>query len=31
LANADYERLVEFAKDGEDGPDTYDWDTGIAP
>jgi hypothetical protein len=31
LANADYERLIEFAKDGDDGPDSYEWDTGIAP
>lgn len=27
----EYERFVAFANDGEDGPDTYDWDEGIAP
>lgn len=31
LAGDDYDRIVRDAKDGEDGPDTYDWDTGIAP
>lgn len=27
----EYAELVASAKDGEDGPDTYDWDCGIAP
>ena len=27
----DYEKLVAEAKDGEDGPETYDWNIGIAP
>ena len=31
LAGKDYEALVVKAKAGEDGPDTYDWDCGIAP
>jgi hypothetical protein len=26
-----YNALVARAKAGEDGPDTYEWDTGIAP
>lgn len=31
LAGDDYERIVAEAKDGDDGPDTYDWDEGVAP
>lgn len=31
LAGGEYERIVREAKDGEDGPETYRWDTGIAP
>lgn len=31
LAGENYESIVAQAKDGEDGPDTYDWDEGIAP
>lgn len=31
LAGEDYDQLVKDACDGEDGPDTYGWDTGIAP
>lgn len=31
LAGDDYERIVAEAKNGDDGPDTYDWDEGIAP
>jgi len=31
LAGDDYDQLVTDAKDGEDGPETYDWDEGIAP
>ena len=27
----EYKELVRKAKEGEDGPETYDWDTGIAP
>ena len=27
----EYEELVREACDGEDGPDTYSWDPGIAP
>ena len=27
----EYKTLVREAKEGEDGPETYDWDTGIAP
>jgi hypothetical protein len=27
----EYLDLVKAAKDGEDGPDTYDWDVGCAP
>ena len=26
-----YNAWVVAMKDGEDGPDSYDWDTGIAP
>jgi hypothetical protein len=28
---ADYEAFVRRHKDGEDGPETYDWDEGITP
>lgn len=31
LTGDDYEDWVAAVKDGEDGPDTYDWDEGIAP
>ncbi len=31
LAGSDYEKIVADACDGEDGPDTYDWNVGIAP
>lgn len=31
LAGDDYDRIVEEARAGEDGPDTYEWDCGIAP
>lgn len=31
LAGDDYEQIVTEAKAGEDGPDTYDWNEGIAP
>jgi hypothetical protein len=31
LAGNRYEQLVAHSKDGEDGPNTYSWDTGIAP
>lgn len=31
LAGDDYEAVVANAKAGEDGPDTYGWDEGIAP
>lgn len=31
LAGDDYDRIVAEACDGEDGPDTYGWETGIAP
>jgi len=27
----DYEEWVSDYQDGEDGPETYDWDKGIAP
>jgi hypothetical protein len=27
----EYLKLVAEANDGEDGPDTYEWNTGIAP
>lgn len=29
--NDEYEKFVREYCDGEDGPDTYGWDTGIAP
>lgn len=31
LAGDHYERIVSEAKTGEDGPETYEWDEGIAP
>ena len=31
LAGADYEQIISDHCDGEDGPDTYDWDIGIPP
>jgi hypothetical protein len=30
-ATEDYHEQIRRACDGEDGPDTYDWDQGIAP
>jgi hypothetical protein len=31
LGDRDYDKIVTEAKSGEDGPDTYGWDEGIAP
>ena len=31
LAGPYYEELITAYKNGEDGPDTYEWDEGIAP
>jgi hypothetical protein len=31
LAGEKYEEIVREACNGEDGPDTYEWDCGIAP
>jgi hypothetical protein len=31
LAREKYDDIVREARAGEDGPETYDWDTGIAP
>ena len=31
LAGDDYAQVVRDACEGEDGPDAYEWDTGIAP
>ena len=31
LAGERYDEVVCEANDGEDGPDTYEWDVGIAP
>lgn len=31
LAGDDYDRIVAEACDGEDGPETYGWDVGVAP
>lgn len=31
LAGERYEQIVREACAGEDGPDTYSWETGIAP
>ncbi len=27
----DYDKFVKDFQDGEDGPETYEWNTGIAP
>ena len=31
LAGDEYESVVRMACNGEDGPNTYTWETGIAP
>ena len=31
LAGKNYNNIINDACDGEDGPDTYEWDCGIAP
>ena len=31
LAGKDYEKLIAEYCSGEDGPNTYEWDKGIAP
>jgi hypothetical protein len=31
LAGDRYEAIVEEARNGRDGPDTYEWDEGIPP
>lgn len=31
LTGVSYEQIIRESCDGEDGPETYDWDTGIAP
>lgn len=31
LAGEHYDELIRIANDGEDGPDTYEWDTGTPP
>jgi len=31
LSGGEYTKLVAEACDGEDGPNTYEWDTGVAP
>ena len=31
LADVEYQAWVRKAQAGEDGPDTYEWDEGIAP
>ena len=31
LAGDEYDEIVRDAKAGEDGPETYSWDVGIAP
>lgn len=31
LAGDYYEELIRIANSGEDGPETYSWETGIAP
>ena len=31
LAAERYEEIIAKACDGEDGPETYDWDRGVAP
>lgn len=31
LAGDDYQKIIADACDGEDGPNTYDWDEGTPP
>lgn len=31
LAGEEYEKIVVDAKSGEDGPESYEWNIGIAP
>lgn len=31
LAGSEYERIVSDASAGDEGPNTYEWDTGIPP
>lgn len=31
ILSDDYDKLIRDACNGEDGPKTYEWDTGIAP
>lgn len=31
LAGENYEQIIREANEGDDGPNTYDWDTGIIP
>ena len=31
LTGDNYDHVIAEANDGEDGPDTYEWDEGIAP
>jgi hypothetical protein len=31
IAGPAYQSIVDAACDGEDGPNTYEWDTGVAP
>lgn len=31
LLGDNYDKFITFYKDGEDGPDTYEWRTGISP
>lgn len=31
LTGKNYQEFVEYACDGEDGPETYSWEEGIAP
>ena len=31
ITRDDYKKWVELYEEGEDGPNTYEWDTGIAP
>lgn len=31
LAGSEYDEIIKHACSGEDGPNTYEWDTGIAP
>lgn len=31
LSGDEYEKLIRDYRNGEDGPDTYEWDEGIAP